>query len=479
MKNPMRITAIALLAMIAVSVIAVCISTYKSAPEQSPTEPVTATVDPAVLYRQAAKAVENAEDMTLRIYSSTKTTVGSESFYENSEQTLNCDGIGTEHMQAIMDETLSMGDYSVFNTEAYADNMAYFTVGEGNFCTPMIAEDYLDRYAPAVLLDSDLYSSITAAYDTESTTITFARPFDMEAWIAEENLTLIEAGGTAVLNKENMLTECTYSVTYSHGEATIKKSYSVKIELGEVSVDTPASEDCIQIQCPDAPLMLERACGYLIQARSVTASIVDSIICEAFGDDRSQITQLSMYGEETDFMAKLGVSVVLVNSSRGGETTQKNELMLFRNGAYTITVDNGEPTKNSAMTAQDMQSTCHNFLIGTVLLPGYISDATITDIGSTYRFDFTTTDDFADAMCRNACNTLYADADLLHTLASFSTTNTLGAYLEINKDTGLPTASGLFYSGTYTIGGNPYLLRYQTDQTYDAASLAAYNDIIG
>lgn len=478
MKNPMRIAAIALLAIIAVSVIAACISTYEPTPEAPDTEPVTVAEDPAVLYRQAAMAVENAEDMILRISTSTKTTVGSESFYESSEQTLSCDGLDTEHMRAVMDETLTMGDYSVFNTESYADNMAYFTVGEGSFCAPMAAEAYLDRYAPAVLLDPTLYSSIIAAYDTGSTTITFADPTGMEVWAAEEGRTLISAEGTAVLDAENALTESTYSVTYAQGEATIQKTFSVKIELSDVTADL-ADADCVQIQHPDAPLMLERACGYLMQARAVTASIAESITCEAFGDDRTQTTKLSMFGDEADLMAKLGVSVILVNSSRGGEATQRNEQMLFRDGAYSITIDGGEPVVNSTMTAQDMQSACHSFLIGTILLPKYISDATVTDTGSTYRFDFTTTEDLADAMCRNACDTLYADPELLHTIASSSTTNTLGAYLEISKDSGLPTSSGIFYSGTYTIDGNPYLLRYQTDQTYDAASLTAYNDIIG
>lgn len=479
MKNPMRIAAIALLAIIAVSVVAVCISTFEPSPEAPSTEPVTAAMDPGVLYRQAARVVANATDMTLRIFTSTKISVGGESFSEKSVQVLSCNGIGTESMRAIMDETLYIGDYSVFNTESYADNTAYITVGEGSFCTAMTADAYLDRYAPAVLLNADLYSSITAVYDSGSVVITFARPFTIETWAAEEGCTLINAGGAAILNKDKVLTECNYSVTYSLGDATIEKSYSVKIDLTAVSVDTPDAEDHIRIQDLNAPLMLERACGYLMQARSVTANISDSIICEAFGDDRSQTTQISILGKESDFMARLDISTVLVNSSRGGETTQKNEIMVFHDGAYRITIDGGEPNVNSSVTAKDVQSTCHSLLIGTVLLPGYISDATVTDTGSTYRFDFTTTEDFADVMCRNACNTLYADPELLHTLASSSSTNALGAYLEIRKETGLPTASGIFYSGTYTIDGNPYLLRYQTDQLYDITSSTAYNNITG
>ena len=39
-------------------------------------------------------------------------------------------------------------------------------------------------------------------------------------------------------------------------------------------------------------------------------------------------------------------------------------------------------------------------------------------------------------------------------------------YLELDANSGLPVASGIYYSSTYTAEGLPYQFRFQADQTY-------------
>ena len=66
---------------------------------------------------------------------------------------------------------------------------------------------------------------------------------------------------------------------------------------------------------------------------------------------------------------------------------------------------------------------------------------------------------------------------MLDELAASNTTDVMECYLELDKNSGLPVASGIRYSGTYTIEDVPYQLRFDADQNYDIVCETAIEEI--
>ncbi len=480
MKNPMRIGASIVCLMIVFMVIAsVIVALNKPADSlrELTTQPSTAILyTPEELYQQAVNSIAFSRDLTLSIYTETQTRIGEEVFSEKSEQTVHYNDLGTGSMTARVDEKRILGEYTVPYFEAYADDLMYCSIGGGNFCSHMSASAFQKRFAPAVLLDPTFYKSSSVTFEDGIYLLKFEQATAIENWISSDNVTLIDATGTAVLDENSNLLENTYSLTYNKGIAEVSKSVHVLIQKGE-SFPLPQTIEYLPIQNPDAPLMLERACGYLMQATSVSAQTKESILCEAFGDNRTQELNINMYGSNDDFVAELDFSTLLINSSQDGDEIRQNETILFKDGKYTAST-NGQPSaENKNITTEQMQKTCQNFLLGTVLMPKYILNTTSVANENTIRYEYTVTNDFAETLCQNACITLYAKPELLLDLSSANTTNILNAYLDVNKDTGLPISAGILYSGTYLIEEHPYLMNYQTDQTYDLASQSAQNAI--
>ena len=80
-------------------------------------------------------------------------------------------------------------------------------------------------------------------------------------------------------------------------------------------------------------------------------------------------------------------------------------------------------------------------------------------------------------MRANACKTLYDNPDILsEQTESYSVDISVG-YLRIDKDTGLPIASGFRYLGTYTIDSLPYRLEFRADQQYTILNDSVHEEL--
>lgn len=469
MKNPMRIGASIVCLMIVFMVIGsmIVVLNKPNIPIQDPTtEPsVIISSSPEELYQQAVNAIALSRGLKLSIRTEIQTNIGGEIFYEKSEQTIRYNDLGTGSMTARVDEKRILGEYTISYFEAYDNDLMYCSVAGGNFCSPMSAHAFQQRFAPAVLLDPTCYNKSSVTFEDSTYVLRFEQPIAIEGWSSSDNAELISAIGTAVLDENNNLLENTYALTYKQGIAEITKTVQVLIQKGE-SFPLPQTIQYLMIQDPNAPLMLERACGYLMQATSVSAQTKESILCEVFGDNRTQELNIHMYGNSEDFVAKLDFNTLLINSSQGGDEVRQTETILFKDGKYTASSNVQTADDSKSVTAAQMRKTCQNFLLGTVLMPRYIFNTTSTTAEDIIRYEYTITDDFADMICQNTCDTLYGKPELLANLSSENKTNTMTAYLEISKDTGFPKSAGILYSGTYAIEEHPYLMNYQTDQIY-------------
>ena len=473
MKNPMRICAIIICALIPIMIVATMLSSLNNRDNiqtDPSTEPyITTSYSAEELYQQAINQIALHRNLTLVIHTKICTTVNEESFLETIDQTVTYNNLGTSSMTAFVEETRKLGEYNIEYSEAYHNDLMFCSVGDGKFSSSMSPAIFKKRYAPSVLLDTTCYNSSDVIYADGVYMLTFQQPVAIENWCAVEGASLVDASGTAVLDENNNLLENTYSVTYKNSDAEVTKSVQVLIKEAS-SIPLPQTKNYIPIDNPDAPLMLERACGYLIQASTISSQTKETIICEAFGDNRVLETSVQMHDDPDNFMAELILDTLLINNSQGGDEVRQNKTLAYKDGKYSSSA-NGQPSASATtVTPEQMRNTCQNVLLGTVLMPKYIQNSTAVVQKESIRYEYTVSDELAKTLCQNACETLYNDPNLLFNLSSDNNTNELTAYLEISKTTGLPTASGILYSGTFIIDEHPYLMKNETNQTYDISN---------
>ena len=422
---------------------------------------------PADWYQQAASNVKAAESITMRLKSKTVISAGG-LFTEESSQILAYKGYGSEDMSVTMDQTLSFGTTEVTSRELYSDGMGYFTVNGNKFMGPMTADDCIARYTPVSLLEPSLYNSIESTITDGYTRIGFSQATAAESWAIPDGAQLIEACGLAVLDSNGKLTYCRYDITYSHGSASVTQSVTAFIDTDtEINVVIPSeTAGYVGLNVPAVPLLLEQACGYLLQADHVKATVAESIVCQAFGISRNENTQMTVSGKGSHLNVQLDTTVVQADQSHGSNTATITQSERFQDGVYTVTTDGSDPVANDSVTDDSMQTYCQDILVGSIMLPAHITAATTTVTDTSILLHFTGAETLAEAMCANACQVLYSDASLLNNLASAYTTETMTCYLEIDKYTGLPVASGISYSGIHTIEGFDYQLTSTIDQVY-------------
>lgn len=472
MKKRLSIIGIAMIGAILLSFLGYFILSNDS---NDGTLPQIANAD--TVYTDSLSSVRDAQNMILTISKTQETTVDEDVFLEITQQTLSYSGLGSDNLRASVTETLSIENFSAQISEIFADGIGYVTVNDACFSGSVDPEDYQKRFAPAVLLDRSLYGEVTGFDTGEDYMIQFAQPTDAEAWAFDQNTAFVDAKGTAYVSYDGQLTKSIYALTCNRGNARIRLTYIVEIDLSTPTISLPDdTSEYASIEYLDGPRMLERATGYLLQADHVSATYSDSIYFQAFGDARTQEITLHTAADDS-WSALVQTQTNLKNDSKVGLDSQLQKTELFRNGIYQSSANGGELIENNAITADDMHTYCKNQLIGTIMLPQYITGAQVEEIGSVLCITFSASESFAPLVSSNVCQTLYQKPELLNDIAQSNTTDTLVCYLQLDKDLLLPVSAGINYEGTFTIGGLPYALRFKADQVYDVLSQTAKTEI--
>lgn len=435
--------------------------------------------DPGAIYDNAAKALESEQDLDLTISTTIQTTVDSSVFLEIAQQNLFYREMGTDSFCAELSETLTIDSHSVQIHETYAEGAAYVALGDGYFSTPLSPEAYLARFAPAVLLDAQLYGSITGVDTGEGYMLSFAQASAPEAWFLKDTYALLEAAGTAYISYEGQLTKSIYTTAYSKGEVTYRQTVIVEASSSSEAIQRPdAAAMCTAIEYFDAPRQLERATGYLLQAQDVSAVYEDSTYFQAFGDKCDKEITLHTHRDEA-WSARVDTIETLTNDSRIDQASKQHKTELFANNQYSVSTNDAAAVVNPEISVNEMYSYCRNLLVSTVMLPQHIAGAQMTETDGIQRITFSGNEAFAALISSNTCQVLYKEPEMLNSLAQSTNTDTLECYLEVDSSTGLPVSSGILYNGTYMIEGLPYQLAFQADQSYDLLSKTAYEAIFG
>ena len=476
MKNRTRLSVL-LLVMCLLLCLAGCtgnIPQQSSAPESTapPTTlpSTTAPPDPADIYTTAVDALGATVGTEIKI--SQTMTVAGQTFTSNCTQIVRLWNLGEDTFLAKAEDTTDYGDYEYNRREHFSNGAVYQTLNSCDFTAEMEAEDFLSRYPALQLLDPSLY---TVTMDDDGRTIRFSDAAAIESWLADEDAIPVSVEATAVLDAGGKLTQCNYGAEYSYGPALYVTTYSITYKNpGDPDFLPTDISQYTTVEDIDGMWLMDHAYGYLLQAKQLSTTVLNSVQSQAAGLAVNRSMDINTFNKQSGFEYRLNSSVYAY-SSAGNESFEVEEKYI--DGKFTMSQDGGDPQPLNNVT----QDIVEDYVLDSLSLPifdtPYLADARITDLGSLYLIEYTGTEEMAISLCEDFSATYLGSANLLQGLASSYQTNQLDYYLALDKYTMLPTACGYLYEGCHTIEGQDCLLIDQYDQSYDLASLTAYEAI--
>ena len=457
-----------------------------AAPTEAPTEPPATDI-----YAASVAALNAASDISLEVLITTLTDIIGDEFSEQSAQTLTYKGIGTADAVIVMDEQITQSvhnDQEVTEDEK-AEPISYKETWVGGnvyaelqstyrYFGSVDAETAASRYIPVVLLNAELYGSVTSESTADGTLITFTQPTAAESWAMPETGELTEASGTVLIGMDGTIDQMTYVISYTYGPAKITKTVESKPMDQPKAVPNPAPanpDSYSPISYIDALRMSVTVPGMLSQADDITANGVESLMSQAAGIMRNQSTSINMSGRRADTKVKLESSVYFMDySTRKSEEYDLEQV--FQDGKLTVTENKGLPSTRTFAWEDIRSQTGSQILTGMVSMD-FWEDITATDMGSVLLLEYKLNDNFGNTIQNTICEMLWNDPSFLLKLSSKYENTDLNAYLAVDEYTGLPVSAGYYYEGVHTIEKQDYTLSLQYDQSYEAPSIGAYQEI--
>lgn len=441
----------------------------------APTEPSAST-----LYTQAAQPLWDAQNLAIDLTTKKTTTAGTETFELVSKQALILTGIGTDAFTASMIEDLTNNDLYDQYTEYYSSGTLYVNISNaGYFRGDMPEADYLDRFAPVVLLDEKLYASITTENTAAGVTLTFSDPTAAESWALPAGAQFCSASGTAKISDSGELESTTYTVEYQHGNATVTMEISAKVSIYKgAALEAPSALDTYQkLDSIDSIRDYEMAILYILGTETASSTLQQTIVCQAAGYMLSENTQLHYSGLGTDHMSEVQYTATSINGASAAETYTQTER--FQKGVYTYAVGDGKAEPNAQVTWKIMFDYLQGYYESNLPALSYITNITAEDIGGLLFLEMELNEQWGQDTADSTTILLFEDKDFLNNFASAYKTTARTYYMVLDCATGLPVSSGTTFSGVHTIDGSDYILSLDSTQSYRIANPDTYEALAG
>lgn len=373
-------------------------------------------------------------------------------------------------------ESTQIGSYVYNTSEILHDNTLYYTIQSSHFACSKDRTEWIGSKVPAIATDIANYNTITATKHKGVIQICLSDPIRAESWIPYQEYELISASAVITLGSTDYLLESTYTATIQLEQMQIFLVVNVKVDSSATPpLDAPAdTENYVYTEHTDALLALEYACGYLLDAKSVTSEYTDFIQCEAFGDQRQQRITVNAV-DNGSWSSSIQRTITLSNTGITDSQSVLTKTDLFFNGEATTRTDGSDPVIDPDTDESAAKTAAQDILVGTIMLPQHIASINITQTDNTLTYHFTGNEAFAQLLASEASVTLYRDGVFLTTLSQSYRTEHISAYLTVDKLTGIPVDSGFSYTGIYTIDHVSYPLTFQATQSYTFAKTAMEN----
>lgn len=444
-------------------------------PTEPPTEPPAAEA-----YTEAAASLRDAQNLKVELTTKKEiTTLGGE-FSSVSQQELILTGIGTEAFAASMHEELEISEFQNEFTECFTDGVLYLNVDDiGYFQGEMSAEDFQDRFAPAVLLDEDLYAEVSSQESASGEKLTFSDPSGPEAWALPEGAKFVDASGTAEINSDGSLKKTVYSIDYIHGATTVSIEVVAEAELYDgTAVTTPQNPyQYSKIESIEAPRLYDIASMYLFSSQAASTTLNQTIVSQAAGYTRMEQTQLHYAGTGDALMCSIEQSISAVESSGAVDNyTLKEE---FRDGQYTYSENGGESVPMAGVGSEEMEEYLQGYSSNGVPPLNYVASAKIEDVNGLICLEMELNPEWGQKTEKTLSYQLFQNEDFLDNYATEYKTATATCSVTLNPVTGMPLAGAVVYAGEHTIDGQVYILMQDITQKYQLADIGTYVELTG
>ena len=449
------------------------------------TSPTQAGPDCKTLYADAKADAMAMEDVKLKVTTTEKRTVGSDTFVNTSSQTILCHGLNTDHLVVKIEED---AEYSLKRVTAqyyYQDGKGYTTCAGGSFVSPLDQEGFLELFSPVALLDENLYSSVTSEPLKKGQKLTFTGADVIEDWIgADERFIPQELGGTAVLNEDGSLKETSYSMIYTIGGVSTDFSSTVKVQALEkeeipdlTSMLARLNSEALEIPTLILPALIEQAKGSLEASQALSAQMQHISVSAAGNLTSTLMTGLETWGKGNDFSCKISSNNTLADFEGNSDNAIFDETYI--DGLYTFTMKGGEPETDPNVDADALQYAISKDLTYYIAPLANIKSMTAKATNTNLLISYDMNEERGEFLSESVSSSLFDDPDLLNNAASDYRTDSVSGYLSLDLITGLPVAISSAYTGTHTIDGTEYTLADTVNQTIHLGSNSAYEAIHG
>lgn len=436
----------------------------QSAEHKATNKTLSIMTDPLQEYTNAVSSLDTTRYGLM--VNRTKQTVTQKNIYtETSQLNVSVSGWGTDELCAASEEAIDYGTQTTRYCEYFTEGAAYMSVDENLFLCNISADTFSARLIPQFIIDTSLYQSVTGFDSDGEKRVIFEQPTGPEIWAIPAGAEFLGSRAVARISAEGTLLQSAYSATYSLAGA--------KIHITAVSQNVPHTAPVVPenlssatvIDHPDIPRLLEQSSGYLLQADDISSVYTESIYCQAFGDQRTKESIISL-SPTPDWSAAVDTEVVSTNTGHIGEIARHTHVERFSNGEYSLSIDGAEAKPDSSIDRTAMEKYCQNLLLSSIIMPQYIVSTEYTVQDNLTKIRFIASEEFAKAIATSSCQTLYEKPELLDHLTQSYKTATMECYLDVDTSTGLPTGAGILYAGIYTIDGIPYQLKFQAGQSF-------------
>lgn len=451
-----------------------------TATEAPATEPPATEPDAMELYSSATQAIRDAKNLTLKLTTEKTIQVGLETYDAVSTQRLVLTGIGTDGLKASLTEDLSVRDIEDTFQEYYADGTLYLTIAdEYKYQGEQTTEEFMARFAPAVLLDASLYENVTAAYiSTGAAELTFEAPSGAESWALPEGAQFHTAKGSAAISSDGVLTKSTYTIEYVLGSMTVTQTITAEPVISDEAPAAPEDPAAyIQVSSIDAPRLYDMAVIWLCAARTISSNMVETVVSQAAAYTYTSQYNTHYYGSSKSHCADITYSVS--DYQNGGASSSYTQTEHFEDYTYTISIDGGEPQKEAGVALGDVMDYAWQLFCENIPSMDYMTGMEAENVGGLVYLDISMNDDYGTEMNYYINSNLFSDEAFLDNMASAYRTDSCSHYMIVDPVTGFPTAVGITYSGTHTIDGYEYMQSLQVDQNFLLSGESTYEAITG
>lgn len=449
------------------------VSTTASAdvPAEVPTEAPTEASEPAEIYAAAAAGVRALKDLTLDITLNLTRTLGPDTFTEETKQTVVLHNPGTETFSGSLYASTNIGNAFIPVEQTYMNGKLYSRVVGDKFSSAISPDDFMGQFLPSVLLDPVHYSTCEL---TDDSTLHFADAKEAETWLSD--VVLVSAEGTARLDAEGNLTQSTYDARYREGGSDVKLTVTVGVSSEAAPVEAPEdAEEYPEVGGWEAPVMIQKALGYLGQTNSATGICQTTLAMNALNMSYATTEDAALFHDEDGFRFILSTQSVVTDGD-SGETDSSNMEQLYNDGVFRITQD-GETEENSSVDVPALESYVRQIL--TAYIPDTMQDTESllveeTDGAYLISYELNLGDEIGHEIIE-----LFVSPDYIEEVSTDLSTTTCVGTLGIDKATGLPVGYSISYDGTHTWNGEKYALVERVIGSLRPGSLGSYEQITG